>query len=56
MKGNYKIFNQNKNLWETLIVSCKGNDGVTPKLKMEDNKLYVSYDSEKTWELLGALK
>ena len=30
-----------------------GKDGVTPKLKITDNKWYVSYDNEKTWVFLG---
>lgn len=30
-----------------------GDDGITPKFKIEDGNWYVSYDNEKTWELLG---
>lgn len=30
-----------------------GQNGVTPKLKIENDKWYVSYDNEKTWNLLG---
>ena len=30
-----------------------GDDGVTPKLKIEDDYWYVSYDNGKTWEEVG---
>lgn len=30
-----------------------GEDGVTPKLKIEDDYWYVSYDNGKTWEEVG---
>lgn len=29
-----------------------GRDGITPRFKVEDNKLYVSYDNKRTWEWL----
>ena len=32
---------------------ANGTDGITPKFKIEDGNWYISYDSEKTWELLG---
>lgn len=30
-----------------------GKDAITPKFKIEGDNWYVSYDNEKTWELLG---
>ncbi len=32
---------------------ANGTDGITPKFKIEDGNWYISYDNEKTWELLG---
>ena len=32
---------------------ANGKDGVTPKLKIEDDYWYVSYDNGKTWEEFG---
>lgn len=34
---------------------ANGNDGVTPQLKIEDNKWFVSYDEGATWVELGVV-
>lgn len=34
---------------------ANGNDGVTPQLKIEDNKWFVSYDEGTTWVELGVV-
>lgn len=35
------------------VTGASGTDGVTPKLKIENQKWYVSYDEGKTWEEVG---
>jgi hypothetical protein len=34
-------------------ICAVGRDGFTPKLKIEEDKWYVSYDNGKTWEFVG---
>lgn len=34
-------------------VCAIGKDGISPKLKIEQDKWYVSYDNGKTWEFVG---
>ena len=48
MKGSYKVYNSDKNVWESLITYYKGSDGITPLFKLENNTMYVSYDSGNT--------
>lgn len=52
MKGSYKVYNANKGEWVNLDTSA-GYDNV--KVKIENNKLYVSYDygTENSWEYVG---
>lgn len=35
------------------VTGASGSDGVTPKLKIENQKWYVSYDKGNTWEEVG---
>ena len=47
-----QFMGETNNIINEIIIKNNTHRGYTPKLKVEDNKWYASYDNRTTWEYL----